>query len=127
MFWEKRAFPPEHPSGQRTFPATPTAAWNARKELLRAALLKCETLTEAEVTAYISYKFDEIETVSVPLDYALDHPDADIGYLFADGIPVSAFLLRHTAQIEPETLKKVQQVLQAISDRDPTQTPVNCR
>ena len=127
MIWKKPAFPPAHPSGRHTSPATPTAAWTARKELLRAALLKCETLTEAEVNAYISYEFDEIETVDVPLDYALDHPDADIAYLFADGIPVSAFLLRHTAQIEAETLEKVQQVLQAISDRDPHQTPENCR
>ena len=99
----------------------------ARKDLLRAALLKCETLTVAEVNAYISYEFDEIEAIDLPLDYALDHPDADIGYLFADGVPVSAFLLRHTAQIEPETLEKVQQVLQAISDRDLPQTSMNCR
>ena len=127
MIWKKPAFPPAPLSERRTSPATPTTAWTARKDLLRAALLKCETLTEAEVNAYISYEFDEIETVDVPLDYALDHPDADIGYLFADGVPVSAFLLRHTAQIEPEMLEKVQQVLQAISDRDPHQTPENCR
>lgn len=80
---------------------------------LRDALLKCSTLTEAEVDEYMAYH-ESVEEVPVPLDYELDHPDAAISCLYSDGIAQVKTLLNHKVQISPETLAKVQRVLPVI-------------
>lgn len=99
-----RHTPEAGPAPEQTEPA-----WG-----LRAALLKCEELTEAEVDEYIAYEEHGIVYEEVPLDYGLNHPDADISYLYADGILETTILRRHTNQISPETLAKVQRVLPVI-------------
>ena len=103
--------------GPRTAPASPYTPEIEFPERLRAALLRCEGLTEAEVDAYISYKYYGVVYMDVPLDYGLNHPDADILYLYADSVPVLAVLRQHTNQIEPETLEKVQRVLREVFSR----------
>lgn len=75
--------------------------------------LEVFTLTEAEVDEYIAY-VSSVVYEDVPLDYESEHPDADISCLYADGIAQAKILLRHTAQISPETLEKVQRVLPLI-------------
>ena len=78
---------------------------------LRAALLKCSTLTEAEVNEYIAYEFGEVEYEDVPLDYELEHPEAEISTFYSDGIAQAKVLRKHRNQISLETLEKVQRVL----------------
>lgn len=82
---------------------------------MRDALLKWATLSESEVDAYIAYQ-ESIVYEDVPLDYELTHPDENItlSCLYSDGILQAKILLRHTAQISPETLEKVQRVLPLI-------------
>lgn len=77
---------------------------------LRDALLKCSSLTEAEVEAYIAYE-ESAESVDVPLDYELEHPDAPVACWYVDGIAQVKTLQRHTVQIEPGILEKVRRVL----------------
>lgn len=54
---------------------------------MRDALLKCATLSESEVDAYIAYQ-ESIVYEDVPLDYELTHPDENItlSCLYSDGI-----------------------------------------
>lgn len=92
-------------------PAIPSPAPTQLKQELRAALLKCASLTEAEVDAYIAYEFEGIVYEVVPLDYDLKHPGEETSCLYADGILQTKILRRHTHQIAPEILVKVQQVL----------------
>lgn len=101
------------PFGRHSFQESPNSEPTKQRWGLRDALLKCSTLTEAEVDEYIAYK--EVEAgEEVPLDYELEHPGADVACLYADGIAQVKILLRHTAQISPETLAKVQRVLPLI-------------
>ena len=82
---------------------------------MRDALLKWATLSESEVDAYIAYQAS-IVYEDVPLDYELTHPDenARLLCLYSNGILQVKTLSRHTAQISPETLEKVQRVLPLI-------------
>ena len=100
--------------GQRKSPANPSLEMELPGWTLRAALLKCATLTEVEVEEYIAYEFEGISYETVPLDYELLHPDAEVEGLYADGILQEKILRRHTNQISPETLAKVQRVLPLI-------------
>ena len=108
-FLRKRLFVPH------TVPASPCSPPIGYQVRLREALLKCATLTEAEVDAYIDYEFEGITCELVPFDYGLEHPDADISYLYSDSVLELAILRRHTNQIEPETLEKVRRVLPVVS------------
>ena len=81
---------------------------------LRDALLKCSTLSEAEVDEYIAYECEGIVFEDVPLDYELEHPDAEVSCLYSGSIVQSKTLRRHTNQISPETLEKVRRVLPLI-------------
>ena len=99
--------------GRHTSPNSPTNESQKQRWGLRDALLKCSTLTEAEVDEYIAYA-SSVVYEDVPLDYELEHPDAEVSCLYADGIAQVKTLARHTAQISPETLEKVQRVLPLI-------------
>jgi hypothetical protein len=96
---------------RHTVPATPIPEPKQFEQRLKAALLKCTTLTESEVDAYMAYEFEGIAYTEVPLDYQPEHPNERILCLYADGLLQTKILRRHTNQIAPETLAKVQQVL----------------
>lgn len=94
-----------------TIPTNPTPPAETPGDGLRAALLKCSTLTEVEVNEYIAYEFGEVEYEDVPLDYELEHPEAEISTFYSDGIAQAKVLRKHRDQISLETLEKVQRVL----------------
>lgn len=96
---------------RHTSPAIPNLEPRRFEQELRSALLKCASLTEAEVDAYMAYEFAGIVYEEVPLDYTPEHPDEEISCLYADGILQVKTLRRHTNQIAPEILAKVQRVL----------------
>ena len=96
---------------RHTFSTTPNLEPKRFEQGLRSALLKCATLNEAEVDAYMAYEFEGIEYTEVPLDYRPDRPDEELSCLYADGVLQVKVLRRHTNQISPETLAKVQQIL----------------
>lgn len=96
---------------QHTSPATPVLVQRRFEQELRAALLKCAALTAAEVDAYMAYEFEGIVYEDVPLDYEANRPDEEISCLYADNLLQAKILRRHTNQIEPGTLRKVQRVL----------------
>ena len=98
----------------RTSPATPDLARKRFEQELRSALLRCSNLTAAEVDAYIAYEFEGLVYEDVPLDYETDRPDEEIACLYADNLLQTKILRRHTNQIEPEAIEKVQQVLPEI-------------
>lgn len=100
--------------GQRTSPASSSSEPIPHKWGLRDALLKCSTLTVAEVDEYIAYECEGIVYEEVPLDYELEHPEAEVFCLYSDAILQSKTIRRHTNQISPETLSKVQRVLSLI-------------
>lgn len=102
--------------GQRSSLNTPTDEPPRQKWGLRDALLRCSTLTETEVDEYITY-ISSVVYVEVPLDYELEHPDAEVLCLYSDGIAQVKKILHHTAQISPETLEKVRRVLPLIVDQ----------
>ena len=111
----KRFFPHKRLFGRRTDQGNSSPQPQTQKWGLRGALLRCSTLTEREVDEYIAY-IESVVEVDVPLDYELTHPEetADVLCIYADGILQAKKLLRHTAQIAPETLEKVQRVLPLI-------------
>ena len=96
--------------GRHTARYQPEPEAEEREDRLRGALLRCETLTESEVDEYMRWK-DSAETVDVPLDYELTHPEEPVAVLYADNLALYKTREIHTAQISPETLAKVQQVL----------------
>lgn len=100
--------------GRHTSPKSPSLEQTRPAWGLRDALLKCSTLTESEIDEYLAYKESAI-SVEVPLDYELDHPEAEVCCLYADGIAQVKTILHHTNQISQETLEKVQRVLPLIS------------
>lgn len=97
-------------SGQRSSQDNPKSQPMTRKWELRDALLKCSTLTEAEVDEYMEYRASAVYE-TVPLDYELDHPDEAVSCLYSDGLAQVKVRELHTAQISPETLAKVRRVL----------------
>lgn len=101
---------------RRMSPAMPSLEPSRREQALRTALLKCATLTKAEVDAYIAYEFEGIVYAEVPLDYEPAHPGEEISCLYADGVLQAKTLRRHTNQIAPETLEKVRRVLPELSE-----------
>ena len=102
------------PFARHTIPANPIPESKRLEQELRDALLKCASLTEAEVDAY---EYAGIVYEDVPLDYTPVQPDEEISCLYADGILQAKTLRRHTNQIAPETLAKVQRVLPELFDR----------
>ena len=105
------------PFARHTIPANPIPESKRLEQELRDALLKCASLTEAEVDAYIAYEYAGIVYEDVPLDCTPVQPDEEISCLYADGILQAKTLRRHTNQIAPETLAKVQRVLPELFDR----------
>ena len=99
--------------GRHISPESPKIETRKQKWGLRDALLRCSSLSEAEVDAYMAYQASTGCEI-VPLDYELDHPDAEISCLYSDGVAQVKILWTHTAQISPETLEKVRQVLPLI-------------
>ena len=95
---------------------TPKTGQNTPKWGLRDALLKCSTLTEEEVDEYMAYEASAVYE-RVPLDYELEHPDAEVSCLYSDGVAQAKVRVYHTLQISQETLKKVQRVLPLILSR----------
>lgn len=104
-YFRRQPYEPHNPL------ASPTTQSTSRRDRLRDALLKCATLSEDEVDEYLKYLYDGVVYESVPLDYSLDHPEADLSYEYADGILQALTLERHTNQISQETLEKVRRVL----------------
>jgi len=98
---------------QHKSPASPNPVPTQREQESRSILSKCGALSEAEIDAYMAYETEGIVYEEVPLDY--DCPGEGFSYLYADGVLQVKVHRRHTNQISPETLAKVQQVLQELS------------
>ena len=110
-----RSFLQRQLCGRHRNQSSPIPEQKKPKWELRDALLKCATLSESEVDAYIAYQAS-IVYEDVPLDYELTHPDenARLLCLYSNGILQIKTLSHHTAKISPETLEKVQRVLPLI-------------
>ena len=103
----------KRPFERHISPKSPKIDSQKQKWGLRDALLMCSSLSEAEVDAYMAYQASAVCEI-VPLDYELDHPDAELSCLYSDGVAQVKILWTHTVQISPETLEKVQRVLPLI-------------
>ena len=99
--------------GRHTFQATSDHEYhNYREEALRAALLKCGTLTGAEVDEYISYQFENLGVVDIPFDLKAANSEV-VGerLIYLDDLLIERYGKIRRNQIAEETLKKVSRVL----------------